>query len=392
MSKSLLKAGALIDVVAERVEHNMGVLLEDSIIQSIKPFDEFTEACEVIDYSDKTLMPGLFNCHVHMDMDPTITVKQFSETNEVERIVFAYQQMAKFLDTGFTYIRNLGSKNCIDLKLKRLVDAGKAVGPSICASGDVICMTGGHGWFTGLESDGVAEVMKNTRYLLKQGVDVVKIMATGGVMTEGVEPGSPQLTLEEMKASVEEARKAGRTTASHAQGAEGILNAVRAGISSIEHGIYLTDEIIDLMLEQGTYMVPTLAAVYFIVTVGEKGGIPRYAVEKAEKVMNAHIASFKEAYRRGVKIAMGTDAGTPFNLHESSWFEFKLMIEHGMRPMDALKSGTINAAELLNVSDHYGSLQAGKKADIIVLDENPLTSIETLEHVTHVYKHGVQVK
>lgn len=389
MKQYLVKAGQLIDGKSDQIREDMGLLIEGDTILEVAELETFSTELEIIDYSDKTVMPGIFNCHVHIGMNP---LDSLSARNEVETILYAYQCLGKYLRSGVTYVRNQGTKDFIDLKLKRMIEKKEIVGPSICASGPSICMTGGHGHRSGLESDGIDACKKSARFLLKNGVDTVKIMATGGVMTDGVEPGSEQLDYEEVEAIIHEAKKAGKLSSAHAQGTKGIENVVRAGITSVEHGIYLTDEIIEQMIQKDIYLVPTLSAVHFIIKNGLAGGIPEYAVRKAELVVDAHMDSFRRAYQKGVKIAMGTDAGTPFNLHENSWYEFKLMIEQGMKPMDALKSGTSVAAEMLQVDKRYGSLEKGKKADFIVLEENPLTNIETLENVIHVYKHGMQVK
>ena len=258
----------------------------------------------------------------------------------------------------------------------------------IITAGPLICMSGGHGWRGGREIDGVDEARKAARQVIREGADFVKFSATGGVMTPGVEPGSPQLTFPEMEALCFETNKAGKRSATHAQGSGGILDAVKAGVTSVEHGIFLTDEIIALMIEKGTWLVPTLAAPYNIVKHGLEGGIPEYAVRKANMIIGAHNESFRKAYRAGVKIAMGTDAGTPFNEHGESWFELKLMCENGMSPMEAIVVTTKNAAELLDIDQDYGTLEPGKYADFIVLDGNPLENLEVLSDVKATYRHG----
>jgi imidazolonepropionase-like amidohydrolase len=298
----------------------------------------------------------------------------------------------KTLESGVTTVRDMGGKNYIDLALRDAIAGGMIPGPRMLASGRPVVMTGGHGWPMAREADGPDEVRKAVREQLKAGADVIKLMATGGVMTPGVEPGSPQLTLEELKAGVEEAGKAGRRTASHAQGTTGIKNAVLAGITSIEHGIFLTDEVIELMLERGTYLVPTLVAPYWIVKKGRAAGIPDYAVKKSEDVIEAHLASFRKALAAGVKIAFGTDAGTPFNEHGANTFELELMVENGMSPMQALEAGTRVSAELLGIADKVGTLEPGKLADVVVVAGNPLDDIKAVREVRLVIKEGRIVK
>ena len=392
MKSYLVKVGSMIDVVAKEIRTEVGILVEDGWIKEVKPFSQFSSEYEVVDYGNQVAMPGMINCHVHIGMDPVKTSEQREKMNEVEVILYAYGNMSSYLNSGVTMVRNQGTSNFVDLKLKKMIERNEIEGPTIIASGPSICMTGGHGHRSGLESDGEDECRKSARYLLKNGVDTVKFMATGGVMTDGVEPGSEQLSAKEVLAIVEEANKAGKLSSSHAQGSKGIMNVVQAGATSVEHGIYLTDEIIDTMVEKGIYLVPTLSAVHFILENGVEGGVPEYAVRKCEKVYDSHINSFKNAYQKGVKIAMGTDAGTPFNLHENSWKEFELMMQHGMTAMDALRSGTIVAAEMVKKDEFHGSIEAGKRADFIILKENPLENIRCLKEVEHVYKHGVKVK
>ena len=226
----------------------------------------------------------------------------------------------------------------------------------------------------------------------KHGVDLIKIMATGGVMTPGVEPGSAQLTMEEMKAAIDEAHKADRKTATHAQGTQGIKNALHAGIDSIEHGIFLDDECIDWMVEHGTYLVPTLAAPRCILDAGVEKGMKDYVLRKANLVVDAHIESFKKAYQRGVKIAMGTDAGTPYNFHNNSAFELELMVANGMKPMDAIVASTRNGADCIGVLKDYGTIEAGKVADIIAIEGDPLQDISCVRKVRTVYKAGEKLK
>jgi imidazolonepropionase-like amidohydrolase len=273
----------------------------------------------------------------------------------------------------------MGTQNYVDLVAEKARREGLFVGARIITCGPCLTMTGGHGWMGGLEVDGCDEVRKAARKNIKQGVDLIKIMATGGVMTPGVEPGSPQLTEEEMRAGIEEAHKAGRKTASHAQGVTGIKNVIRAGIDSIEHGFYLDDEAIEMMLKRGVALVPTLVAPFHIIEGGLTAGIAAYAVEKATRCYQDHLESFKRAHKAGVKIAMGTDAGTPLNRHGANALEIVKMVEHGMSNIEALLAATKVAADVCDRADLLGTITIGKLADILVIEGNPLQDITILQ-------------
>lgn len=393
--RTLYKGFTLIDGSGKAPVENAWFMVEDKKIVDIGQGDEHpaVDESQVVDLSGKTVMPGLINCHVHITMEPVADpFSILSNESDAQTALRSAVNLKKHLKAGTTFFRDLGAPNFIDLDLRDAVKKGMIQGPEFVAAGKCISMTGGHGWSIGKEADGVDEVMKAAREQLKAGADLLKVMATGGVMTPGVEPGSPQLSMEEMRAAVVEAHKVGKKVATHAQGAEGIKNAVLAGVDSVEHGIFLTDEIIELMLERGTYLVPTLAAPYFIVKNGVEAGIPEYAVRKSESVMESHMNSFKKAHKAGVKIAMGTDAGTPFNLHDKAPYELKLMAECGMTPMETIVASTKNAAELLGIDENYGTLEKGKFADFLVLDENPLDNLDTLFNINRVYKLGKLVE
>ena len=393
--KTLFKNVTIIDGTGNEAIEKASLLIDGNIVKAVFRDGEFNgnEEVEIVDLSGKTIMPGMINSHVHITMEPVgdpfgLMVKE-SQTKTVLRTV---NNLKKHLKSGVTFFRDLGGPDSIDIEIRKAVAEGFVEGPEFLASGKVITMTGGHGWQMGRESNGCDDVRAATREQLKAGADVIKIMATGGVMTSGVEPGSAQLTLEEMKVAVDEAHKAGKKTASHAQGTTGIKNAILAGIDSIEHGIFLDDETIELMVKNDVYLVPTLVAPYFIIEYGVEAGIPAEAVEKSKKIIGTHVESFKKAREAGVKIAMGTDAGTPFNFHDKSAYELKLMVDCGMTPMEAIVSSTKVSSELLGINEKYGTLEVGKMADFIVLDENPLNNIETLLNVNQVYKGGKLVK
>jgi imidazolonepropionase-like amidohydrolase len=296
----------------------------------------------------------------------------------------------------------MGEVGYIDVAVKKAIQKGLIVGPRLMVSGHGLSITGGHGdshlapEIVVTSKVGVVdspdEARKAAREQLKHGADVLKLCATGGVMSEGTEPGAQQLSYEEMKAAIDEFKKLGKTSAAHAQGTQGIKEAIRAGISSIEHGFYLDAEAIQMMIDKGVYMVPTLVAVYGIVTHGVEAGIPEYAVNKARKAQEDHLDSFRRAKAAGVKIAMGTDAGTPFNYHGKNAFELELLVKAGMTEMEAIVSTTKSAAELLQMDHLVGTLEAGKLADIIAVDKSPLDDIAALQNVSFVMKGGEVIR
>lgn len=349
-------------------------------------------ADETVDGKGKTILPGFFDMHIHLGMDGE--ADPFAQLEKDSQATAAYRHYVngqKQLQAGVTSVRNLGSKWHLDLEFRNAVTSGLVAGPTVYGSGQPIVMTGGHGYPFSTEADGEDEIRKAARMTLKAGADVLKLMATGGVMTPGVDPGSPQLAEKEMRAAVEEARHAGKTTASHAQGTEGIQNAVRAGITTIEHGIFLDDETIELMLKYETVLVPTLAAPYYIVQNVDSGKIPPHAVKKAIYCYEVHQESFRKAVKAGVKIAAGTDAGTPFNLHGDFATELELMHAGGMTVRDIISSATHQAAKTLNVQQEAGSLEKGKIADFIILNEDPEKDISAFRNIKGVYKGGVLV-
>ncbi|EMR04969.1 imidazolonepropionase [Bhargavaea cecembensis DSE10] len=365
------------------------IVVEGKKILAVGEEADRLQADTVIDGTGKTVIPGLFDMHVHLGMDgvgdPFAQVAGDTPARSAYRHHINAQKQLK---SGVTSVRNLGSKWHIDLDYRNSISDGLMAGPSVYGSGQAIVMTGGHGYPFSTEADGEDGVRKAARETLKAGADVIKLMATGGVMTPGVDPGSPQLSEKEMRAAVEEALHAGKTTAAHAQGTAGIQNAVRAGITTIEHGIFLDDETIELMIKYGTVLVPTLAAPYYIVQHAESGGIPAHAVKKAVDCFKVHQESFKKALAAGVRIAAGTDAGTPFNVHGDFAKELELMHEYGMEVKDIITAATLQAAKTLNVDQTAGSLEKGKVADFVILDEDPEADISAFRKIHSVYKEG----
>ena len=322
-NKILLENANVIDVYEGESRKGYDVYIEGDMIKEVCPHGKlsFGEDTERVNCTEKTIMPGLIDCHVHLCMDPFCPDPGvIAARSDAALTIDAINHMDALLKNGITYVRGMGDPRNIDIDLARAKKADQIAGPDILPCGKLICMTGGHGWQLGVEVDSPDEMRKAVRQLLKDGAGHLKMMATGGVMTKGVKTTSTQLTYEELRAGIEEAEHAGVRTATHAQGNAGIKNAVRAGIHSVEHGFYLDEEVIGWMLEKGTFYVPTLVAVYEILK--QKDSLPAYLVEKAQTAKEAHRASFQLALKSGVKIALGTDAGTPFNQFGSARDEF----------------------------------------------------------------------
>ncbi len=342
-----------------------------------------------LDLSGLTLLPGLINCHVHLcltgDPDPVQLMAAEPVTLTAVRVALHARET---LESGVTTVRDLGGRDYAELAVRTAIRQGLIPGPRVVAAGKVICMTGGHGAWVGREADGPAEVRKAVREQLKAGAEVIKVIATGGVMTPGVEPGAAQLGLDELRAAVEEAGKAGRRVAAHAQGSDGIADAVAAGVASIEHGIFLTEEIVARMRAAGTMLVATLVAAERIASAGPDAGVPAWMVAKSQAVVAAHVASFQLAYRTGVPIAAGSDAGTPLNPHGSLLPELRLMATHGMPPLECLRAATATAASLLGLGDRLGRIAPGYAADLVAVDGDPSEELEALARVRLVIAQG----
>jgi imidazolonepropionase-like amidohydrolase len=337
-----------------------------------------------------TLLPGLINCHVHLcfggEADPgTAMVKEpFAAT-----VIKAAMRARQTVEAGVTTVRDLGGRDYAELSVRDAVRSGTIPGPRVLCAGKGICITGGHGWqLIGREADGPDEVRKAVREQLRAGADVIKIFATGGVMTPGVDPNSAQLTLDEVAAAIEEARKAGRRTAAHAQGSDGIANCLEGGITTIEHGIFLTEALCRRMARDGVALVPTLIAPHAIVEGGVAAGIPEFAVRKSLAVRDRHSESFQMALRLGVPIAAGTDAGTPLNPHGSLVPELELMVKGGLAPLAAITSATATAARVLGLEGETGRIAPGLAADLLAVAGNPAERIQALDDVRLVLAAG----
>lgn len=374
----LLRCPRIVDGIGGTLTRH-GVLLEGECIARIAPISEFESyrGEEVVLDDATTLLPGLIDCHVHLCFDGEPNPGEVAEKMRPGAVaVRALANAQRSLSGGITAIRDCGGKDYLEFAARDACNRGQFQGPTIRASGRMICMTGGHGNRFGRVADGIEEVVKAVREQVHAGSDLVKIMATGGVMTPGVDPEDAHYSAEEMAAGIAEGHRFHKPCASHAQGTEGILNAVRGGIDSIEHGIFLSDQCIEEMLERRTYLVPTLSALKNILAAGDQG-IPEYVLEKATRVSETHQRSIKMFYEAGGRIAMGTDAGTPFNHHGENAQELRYMVDVGISPMDAIIFSTANAADLMRL-EKTGRIQVGAAADLLVVEGNPLEDIDAV--------------
>ena len=343
----------------------------------------FTE----IDGTGLTVLPGMIDSHVHLGMDASPDPFAKMKDEEPADIAFrAVKQGTEFLEAGITSVRNLGTRYNADINYRNAVEAGIIVGPRVYASGRPIVMTGGHGHVMAIEADGRVEVTKAARAQLKAGADVLKMMATGGVLTKGTDPGAVQLSEEEMRCICQEAGNLSKTTAAHTIGTEGIKNAIRAGVTTIEHAYMLDEEAVELMLEKGTFLVPTLIAPRLILE--QPGSIPDHMIKKVEKIIDNHSVSFQMAMEAGVPIAAGTDAGTPFNFPGLLATELELMVLNGMSEKEAIRSATIVAAKAVKADAIIGSIETGKIADLLIVEGNPLSDIGSLKKPKYVFSSG----
>ncbi len=404
--RTIIHCGNLIDGKSNAVQRQMTLVVEGNLITDIqKGFVNPSSGDNVIDLSSKTVMPGLIDMHVHLEGETNKDqVLQRFTLNEADIAFRSTVYARKTLMAGFTTVRDLGGSG-VNIALRNAINQGTVAGPRILTAGKSIATTGGHadptnGYRKNLMGDpgpleGVInspeEARQAVRQRYKDGADLIKITATGGVLSVAKDGSGPQFTDEELRAIVQTAKDYGMHTAAHAHGAEGMKRAVLAGITTIEHGTKMTEEIMDLMKEKGTYYVPTISAGKF---VAEKAAVPGYyhplVVPKALEIGPQIQETFRKAYKRGVKIAFGTDAGVfP---HGENGKEFTYMVEAGMPAMEAIKSATIVNATILGLADKLGTLEKGKLADIVATDENPIDNIRTMENVSFVMKEGVVYK
>ncbi|WP_436887991.1 amidohydrolase family protein [Mammaliicoccus sciuri] len=385
----IIKNINLIDGTGKDIQRGVDIKVENNVISEI---GTHLNGDNIIEGNGQYLLPGMIDSHVHvmLEMEP---LERRLATPFSYNFYKAIDHLKRTVDAGVTTVRDaLGA----DLGLKEAVNDGLILGPRLQISVNALTITGGHGdsytksgiqlpilqdGYPGLPSgicDGVNEVRKKAREMLRAGADVLKVHATGGVTSATDHPDYTQFSLEELKVIVEEAQfRNNRKVMAHAQGLQGVKQCIEAGIHSIEHGIYLDDEVVQLMKEKEMYLVPTLLAPLSVIEFAEELGMSENSIKKSKQVMQDHIDSFKKAHHAGVKIAMGTDAGV-FK-HGTNLRELELMVEHGMTEMEAIVSSTKTAAECLGYDEYLGTIEVGKKADFIILDQNPLEDIKVLK-------------
>jgi imidazolonepropionase-like amidohydrolase len=400
-----VKAGHLFDATSDNLRDNMVLIVEGERIAKVAPASQVTipAGATVVDLSQAWVLPGLIDCHTHLEAradhyDPIWDVRDTPFTGGFNGVVNAN----KTLQAGFTSVRDVGSQPFFAVDLRRAINEGLFPGPRVVASGPAISITGGHGDLNGFApgvqnrmypeergyslADGPEEVRHQVREQIKYGVDVIKLHATGGVLSLGDKPGAEQLTYEEMKMAVDEAHRTGRKVAAHAHGTQGIKDAVRAGVDSIEHGSLIDQEGIEMMKARGTYLVADIYNDDYILGKAVEFGLPKENVEKEKTVGRLQRENFAKAVAAGVKIAFGTDAGV--YPHGDNAKQFHYMVKFGMTPAGAIRAATSSAADLIDRAHDVGTLEAGKFADLVAVTANPLERVEVLEHVSFVMKGG----
>jgi len=401
--KTYIQCGKLIDGISGKVQAEMTIVVDGKMITDIqKGYTSGSSGDKVIDLKNKTVMPGLIDCHVHLEEEHSKTGMLDGFTMTDADVAYHAQVYAKrTLMAGFTTVRDLGGSG-VNISLSKAVRQGLVDGPRIISAGRAISASGGHmdgsvGFRDDVfnhkmgPDDGVAdgrdELIKAVRLQIKRGSAVIKIASTGGVLDLSENSSGAEFSIDEIKAVVETAKDYGLRVACHAHGAEGIKRAIIAGVTSIEHGTFMNDEDRELAKKYGTYLVPTIIAGK---SVSDSAKVPGYfppvIARKAVEVGTQIQDNFGKSYKAGVKIAFGTDAGV--YPHGKNYMEFQYMVEAGMPPMEAIKAATVNAADLLGITDQTGSIVKGKFADIVAVDGDPLVDIKTMKNMAFVMREG----
>jgi imidazolonepropionase-like amidohydrolase len=397
----VVHAGHALDVKTGKLLSDETFIIEDGRIVSAGPSPETKAPPDAvrIELPNATVLPGLIDAHTHLTYDPRFGYEELGVSLPRSALIGA-KNARLTLQAGFTTVRNVGAEGYSDVALRDAINAGDVPGPRMLVSGPALGITGGHCDNNLLPyeyhatgdgvADGIAAVQHKVRENIKYGSDLIKICATGGVLSKGDDPQASQYTLEEMKAIVADAHRLGRKVAAHAHGAQGILWASEAGVDSIEHGSYIDDAGIAEMKKNGTYLVPTLYLGDWFLENAERNHVPDFLLGKAKTVMPVARKNIAHAFASGVKVAFGTDAAVyPHGLNAR---EFAVMVKLGLTPLQAIQAATMNAADLLGWPGKVGSLEPGAWADLVAVDGDPLKDVATLEHVKFVMKGGEVVK
>jgi imidazolonepropionase-like amidohydrolase len=399
-------ASRLVDVTAGEVLSDRALVLDGDRIKEILPASQAPPGARTIDLSERTVLPGLIDCHAHLigEMDEGQGYAYLVNRSSAQEALTGVTNALATLLGGVTTVRDIGTFHAfVDLALREAIEDGRLAGPRMMCAGAYVTCPGGGGDITGLPPDfpvpselrmgvstGPEEVRANVRRIFDAGADFIKVLATGAVLTSGTDPGKPELTEEEMRAAVEEAEARGTHVAAHAHGAEGAKRAIRAGVRSIEHGCLIDDETIELMVERGTYLVCDMFDGDWMIQEGPRLGYSDEVMQKTEMTNDAQRENFTKAVKAGVKIAFGTDAGIyPHGMNAKN---LAFHVRFGQTPMEAIQSATLVSAELMGWEDRVGSLQPGRFADLIAVDGDPLDDVTVLEDIPFVMKGGEVVK